>query len=158
MNSAARTKLGSSLLAFVAGGVSLFAASAASAADVTVSIDETRAVTLDRPVTTLSVGNPAIAGVTVQDGKTLFLLGRSFGRTNILALDQTGQTVADMTVFVTGAGKDAVTVFRGPEQSTYNCMPSCERSLMPGDGKSPFEDLSSQINTKTSMSEGAAKP
>lgn len=156
MKFAAKTTLGTPLLAFVAGGLALLSAASASAADVTVGIDETRAVTLDRPVSTLSVGNPAIAGVNVQDGKTLFLLGRSFGRTNILAIDGNGQTIADMTVFVTGAGKDAVTVFRGPEQFTYNCSPNCERALMPGDSKTPFDDLSGQISTKTSMSEGAA--
>ena len=115
----------------------------------TVSIDQTRTLDLDRSVSTLSVGNPSIADVSIQNGNHLFLLGKSFGRTNVVALDPSGKTVLDMTVFVTSAG--SVTVYKGNRQLTYNCAPNCERALMPGDSKDDFEALSGQINTKSGL-------
>jgi Flp pilus assembly secretin CpaC len=119
-----------------------------------IAIDQTQTLELDRPITTLSIGNPSIADVNIQNGSRLFLLGKSFGRTNILGLDSSGKTVIDMTVFVTAANAGAVTVYKGNKQTTYNCAPKCERALMPGDSKEDFESLSGQIGQKASMAAG----
>jgi Pilus formation protein N terminal region len=120
---------------------------------ISVAIDQTRTLDLEQSVATLSVGNPSIADASIQSGNHLFLLGKSFGRTNVVALDSNGKTVLNMTVFVTSAG--SVTVFKGNRQLTYNCAPNCERALMPGDSKDDFETLSGQINSKTSMGTSA---
>ena len=120
---------------------------------ISLAIDQTRILELDGPVSTLSVGNPSIADVSIQNGNHLFLLGKSFGRTNVVTLDQAGNTVLDMTVFVTSVG--SVTVYKGNRQLTYNCAPNCERALMPGDSKEDFDMLSGQITTKTGMGTSA---
>lgn len=158
MKFAAKTRFAPPLLAFVAGGVTLLSASLASAADtVTIGIDQTRPVTLDTSVATLSVGNPDIIGVTMQNDKMLFLLGRSYGYTNIVGLDSDGKVVYEANVHVLGPQDGAVTLTRNNTQISYNCAPRCERTLMPGDDKDEYGVLSGQIGTKTSMSEDAAK-
>jgi Flp pilus assembly secretin CpaC len=121
----------------------------------TIAIDQTQTLELDRPITTLSIGNPSIADVNIQNGNRIFLLGKSFGRTNVLALDSTGKTILDMTIFVTAASGGSVTVYKGARQITYNCAPKCERALMPGDSKEDFEALSGQISQKASMGSGS---
>ena len=131
--------------------VSLVAWAPAWASDVSVGLDQTRTLRLNQPITTLSIGNPAIADVSVQDGQTLFVLGKSFGRTNVLALDSKGQTVLDMTVLVTAPDKGMVTVYRGVKQTTYDCGTSCERALIPGDDKESFDALQNQISSKVHM-------
>jgi len=117
----------------------------------TVAIDQTQTLQLDRPISTLSIGNPSIADVNIQNGNRIFVLGKSFGRTNVLALDSTGETILDMTVFVTAPSGNSVTVYKGGRQLSYNCTPKCERTLMPGDAKDEFEALSNQFNQKASM-------
>jgi Flp pilus assembly secretin CpaC len=120
-----------------------------------IAIDQTQTLQLDRAITTLSIGNPSIADVNIQNGNRLFLLGKSFGRTNILGLDSAGKTVIDMTIFVTASNSGSVTVYKGNKQVTYNCAPKCERALMPGDSKDEFDALSGQISQKASMGGGA---
>lgn len=157
MKSVAQTRFAPPLLAFVAGGMTLLSASLASAADtVSLGIDESHPVVLDHAVATLSVGNPDILGVSMQNDKMLFLLGRTYGYTNIVGLDSDGKVVYEANVHVVGPQDGALTLNRGIEQLSFNCAPRCEHTLMPGDEKDTFNTLSSQIGTKTGMSEDAA--
>lgn len=137
-----------------AGIALLLSVGAAFASDLTVGIDQTRTVRLTSPITTISVGNPAIADVSLENG-TMFVLGRSFGRTNILGLDAKGDTVLDLNVSVTQPNEGNVTVYRGTRQASYNCAPNCERALMPGDGKDEYDQLSNQVSNKMSVNASA---
>ena len=82
-----RTKL---YLLSLAAAVIGFAAPAL-AGSVTVPIDQARIVTFKQPVSTVYVGNPSMADVTVIDSHRVFVLGKAFGTTNIIALDAYGQ-------------------------------------------------------------------
>lgn len=131
---------------------SLIAATPAlAAADLSVGLDQTRTLRIEQPIQTLSIGNPAIADVNVRDGQTIFVLGKSYGRTNVLGLDAKGETVLDMTVSVTASDQGAVTVYRGSKQTSYDCAKGCQRALVPGDDKDQFELLQSQISSKVHM-------
>src|SRR3569832_1449347 len=55
--------------------------------DMRVEFDQTQVVRLDRDAKTVLVGNPAIADAQMVDPKTVYVLGRMFGQTNIVALD-----------------------------------------------------------------------
>lgn len=131
--------------------VAVLGSGSAFADNLSVGLDQTRTVHVDQQIATLSIGNPAIADVNVRDGKTLFVLGKSFGRTNVLALDNKGQTVLDVTVLVTSAQGGAVTVYRGTKQSSYDCATNCQRALVPGDDSEQFDKLQGQISTKVKM-------
>ncbi len=134
-----------------AAAVASFAASAASAADLIINIDQTTTLHVEEQIATVSVGNPAIADVNVRDGKTLFVLGKSFGRTNIVALDSKGRPVFDTTVLVSQPKSGAVTVYRGAKQTSYDCAGSCQRALVPGDDNDQFDKLQNQISGKVKM-------
>ena len=129
----------------------LVAAGSASASDLSVGLDQMRTLHVEQPISTLSIGNPAIADINVRDGQTLFVLGKSFGRTNVLAFDSKGQTILDMTVLVTSPSNGAVTVYRGSKQTSYDCSKDCQRSLVPGDDSEQFEKLQGQISSKVKM-------
>jgi len=115
--------------------------------EISITIDQTRMLDLENPVSTVSVGNPAIADINIQNDR-LFLIGKSFGRTNILALGPSGEKVLEMMVYVTSTGGASVTVYKGNRQLSYNCAPTCDRTLMPGDSGQDFDMISGQMSTK----------
>ncbi|MGA7676025.1 MAG: pilus assembly protein N-terminal domain-containing protein [Rhizomicrobium sp.] len=121
-------------------------AAQARAASVAVALDEVRMVAFDKPVSTLYVGNPAIADITMIDKRHAFILGKAFGATNIVALDASGTEVSNQQVVVFGSDTAIVTLQRGTAQVTYSCVASrCEPSPQPGDGKDPFDTSMDQI-------------
>jgi Flp pilus assembly secretin CpaC len=121
------------------------AASSALASDLAVPMDEVRMVAFGKPVTTVYVGNPAIADVTVIDSRHVFLLGRSFGSTNLIALGQDGKLVANTHVTVFTRGGATVTVQRGPNSVTYACANAqCRPAPLPGDAQTTFDTVTGQ--------------
>jgi hypothetical protein len=137
----------------------LAASSAAAAAGnaVAIPLDEVRVITFTKPVSTLYVGNPVIADVTVIDNRHAFLQGKAFGSTNLIALDADGRQIANRQVVVAGGGASVVTLQRGTSQTTYTCATSrCETSPQPGDGKDNFEAVLDQVAKHQSMLANAA--
>ncbi len=63
--------------------------------NVDVTIDEARLIRLDADAAQIIVGNPAIADATVQSARLLVITGKSYGATNIIALDE-GDTRSSM--------------------------------------------------------------
>jgi hypothetical protein len=111
-----------------------------------VPLDEVRVVSFASPVTTLYVGNPVIADVTIIDNRHAFVQGKAFGVTNIVALDANGRPVANQQIVVSGKGNAVVTLQRGTQQMTYACAASrCQTAPQPGDGKEAFEAGTDQI-------------
>jgi Flp pilus assembly secretin CpaC len=105
----------------------------ASAADpIAVVLDEAKLMKVPERATTLIVGNPLIADVSVQPGGVLVVTGKGFGATNIVALDRSGTVVMERMVEVVAPDK-IVTVFRGFTRETYNCSPDCQLRVMNGD-------------------------
>ncbi len=115
-------------------------------AAVTVPLDEVRLVAFEKPVSTLYVGNPTIADITMIDKRHAFVLGKSFGATNIIALDSAGQQISNNQVVVSGGGSGVVILQRGPARVTYSCTGErCEPMPRPGDSKDIFDTGMDQI-------------
>jgi Flp pilus assembly secretin CpaC len=134
------------------------ASGAAHSAGLAVPLDEARMITFAKPVATLYVGNPVIADVTVIDKRHAFVLGKSFGTTNIIALDADGTEIDSRRVTVVGSSAATVILHRGAAQVTYACVAQrCEATPVPGDGKDAFDAGIEQIRkhqdlvTKTAM-------
>jgi hypothetical protein len=107
------------------------------AGGVGVTIDQARLVSFPEPVKTVYVGNPWIADVSMVDAEHAFLLGKTFGVTNLIALSADGKQISNQQVTVLNNGA-AVTVNRGPEQFNYMCTAAhCETAPRPGDPQ-PF--------------------
>ena len=119
----------------------LIAASPALAAEknqaVALSLDEVHTLTFRNPVSTVYVGNPSIADVTMIDARHAFVQGKGYGRTNIMALNRDNVMVFNTHVTVTGNnGGGTVTLNRGAQRVTLNCAGGrCEPTPMPGDSK-----------------------
>jgi Flp pilus assembly secretin CpaC len=145
------------VLAAALSSLSLGAAQAGSA--MSVPLDEVRVVSFAKPVATLYVGNPVIADVMIIDSRHAFVQGKSFGTTNIVALDSTGRSVSNQEVVVAGkAGAGGtVTLQRGKEQITYACANNrCQPAPQPGDAKDAFDSATDQIGKYQGMIARAA--
>ncbi|MDE2112791.1 MAG: pilus assembly protein N-terminal domain-containing protein [Alphaproteobacteria bacterium] len=109
-------------------------------------LDQVRVVTFAEPISTLYVGNPVIADVTMIDKRHAFVQGKAFGATNLVALDAAGHEINNRQVVVFGDSASLVTLQRGTGQVTYSCVSTrCEPSPQPGDDKDAFGSAMSQI-------------
>src|SRR5215468_2212067 len=108
---------------------------------VALGLDEVHTLAFRAPVSTVYVGNPSIADVTMIDARHAFVQGKGYGRTNIMALNRDNVMVFNTHVTVTGSsGGGTVTLNRGAQRVTLNCGGGrCEATPMPGDGKDAFE-------------------
>jgi Flp pilus assembly secretin CpaC len=124
---------------------------------VAVPLDEVRVITFAHPVSTLYVGNPVIADVTIIDSRHAFVQGKAFGATNIVALDAAGRQIANSQIVVAGSGTAVVTLQRGMAQTTYACAASrCQTAPQPGDGKDAYDAATDQITKHQAMLAKAA--
>jgi hypothetical protein len=132
-------------------------AAPAFAADVSVPMDEVRMVAFNRPVATLYMGNTTIADVNMIDSRHAFVLGKTFGETNLIALGPDGREVSNQHITVFGRRVGMVTLNRGPAQYNYTCTKAhCETQPVPGDVKTYFDDTHGAIQTHEDMGEKAA--
>lgn len=144
------------VLVFVA---AIVAAGAASAAGLTVPMDEVRLVAFKKPVSTVYLGNPSIADLTVIDSRHVFVLGKTFGTTNLIALGDDKSVIANESVTVFGRSAGAVTLNRGAETFTYTCTSRhCETGPVPGDEKTYFGNAESEAGTHEDDGTKAATP
>jgi hypothetical protein len=111
---------------------------------VAVPLDEVRVVTFTRPVSTVFVGNPVVADATVIDQHHIFVLGKGFGSTNMIALGPQSETIANQRITVVDRGGSVVTLNKGAAQYSYACTGGhCQPNPVPGDQKGFFDDNSS---------------
>jgi Flp pilus assembly secretin CpaC len=115
------------------GGVALLAGPGAALAQsgrISVEIDQAQRVQLSGPAGSVIVGNPEIADVTVVDANTLYITGKGYGVTEVVAVDQIGRTVFQSQVVVTaGDGAGRVRVWRGAQATEMACAASCSPSV-----------------------------
>ena len=104
-------------------------------ARVDVQLDRTSVVRLPASASAVVVGNPAIADIAVHSTDTLLVLGRSYGSTNILAMDAVGRIISDTTVHVGASrGQNSLRVYEGGDsRRTYACEPDCLPAPQLGD-------------------------
>ncbi len=125
---------------------------AATAAEtVVVMIDHAKIVRLPEKAQTVIVGNPSIADVTVQKNGVLVVTGKSFGATNLLALDTTGNMIAESMIRVQASPDATITVQRGLERETYSCAPTCQPQGQLGDAKQYFTDRHDQAKSRDAL-------
>jgi Flp pilus assembly secretin CpaC len=114
---------------------------------ISVPLDEVRVVAFSQPIATVYVGNPAIADVSMIDGRHAFVLGKGFGATNVVALDADGKQIVNQSVTVFGHTGNTVILHRGTAQATLNCAHArCEIAPMPGDDKDTFANRMEQLS------------
>lgn len=121
----------------------------------TVPMDEAKLITFTQPVTTLFIGNPVIADVTIIDSHHAYLLGKTFGATNMIGLDANNRQVMNAQINVTNRMVGSVTLNRGADTYNYSCTRlHCETSPRPGD---PSAYVSNTQGTVQSQQEASTK-
>ena len=140
----------------MAGATVLLSSQAASAQDLIVKYDQASIVRLSRPAAEIIVGNPSITDVSIQSGTSLVITGKSFGITNIIALDAQGQVIRDQRVMVRVDDDRMVTVNQGGKRQSFACTPTCAPTLTIGDDAEFFSKTQGTVTAKSKMSEGAA--
>jgi Flp pilus assembly secretin CpaC len=107
-------------------------AGAAQAQSLNVEIDRSTRIGLSGSAASVIVGNPAIADVTVVDANTLFVTGKGYGVTEVIAVDALGRTLFQGEIVVTGGATGSVRVWRGAQATEMACAASCSPSIRNG--------------------------
>ncbi len=123
---------------------------------IAVNVDQAKLVKLPTRVSTIVVGNPLIADVTLQTGGILVVTGKGYGATNFIAMDRAGEVLVDRVIQVEGPTDQLVTIYRGIDRESYSCMPVCQRRATLGDGDSYFKAVMDQAGTLSSQASGSA--
>ena len=124
---------------------------------VIVMVDHAKVVRLPEKAQTVIIGNPAIADVAVQRNGVMVVTGKSFGVTNLIALDASGALLAESLVRV-GVDSDSVlTVQRGLERESYSCTPLCQPSAQLGDAPKYFSEVGGQATARNGFALGTSK-
>jgi Flp pilus assembly secretin CpaC len=126
---------------------------------VAVNVDQAKLVKLPERVSTIVVGNPLIADVTMQPGGMVVVTGKGYGATNFIAMNRAGEVLVDRVIQVQGPTDRVITVYRGVDRESYSCSPICQRRVTLGDGETYFKSTMDQAGALSSQaSGGAAKP
>lgn len=126
--------------------------------DIDLTIDIAKLLRLKRPAATIVVGNPSIADATVRSGTMMVLMGKSYGNTNLIALDGAGQEIVHLNLTVSPPEFRALSLYRGTDRYSYSCNPRCDRVLALGDPAKPFKDLNDEYRAKTENALGDGSP
>lgn len=112
----------SGLLALMA----LLSAGAAEAASkIVIEKNHSARIVLPASAGSVVVGNPDIADVTVVDSRTLYIIGRGFGRSSVSVTDGAGRNIFDADVMVGTPVEGGVTVYKGLKSTTLICGRTC---------------------------------
>lgn len=106
--------------------------------------DQATAIRLDQPAKTIVVGNSSIAEALLVNDRTIYVQGRIFGNTNLIALDENGTEILNTLITVGAPLSAQVTLYRGNSQSNLACSPRCERTVTMGD-----TDVDTQIKNSS---------
>jgi Flp pilus assembly secretin CpaC len=128
-------------------------ASKAAAEDLIVHYDQAQLLRLPRAVAEVIVGNPSIADVTIQGGNLLVVTGKTFGVTNVIALDSDRNVIQDQRIIVERDLQGVVNLHKGTARYTLACAPNCQTTLTVGDDGTHFDTIKRQNLDKTGFSE-----
>jgi hypothetical protein len=127
---------------------------------IVVRIDQAGLFKLPDRATTIVIGNPLIADISIEPGGLAVLTGKGYGATNIIVMDRTGAVLAEHIVEVQGPSDRTMVVYRGTLQQTYSCTPNCSPRITLGDDSGYFNEVINASSTRntSSLTAGAGSP
>jgi Flp pilus assembly secretin CpaC len=120
---------------------------------ISVHVNMARVLRVNAPASTVIVGNPGVADVTIQDAQTLVLTGKAYGQTNLIVLDNNGDPVADTLIEVSQEQSDLVTVYVSGARTSVSCTPKCTPTVMVGDAPNYTETVTQSYGLVKQMFE-----
>lgn len=122
--------------------------SSSAPSQIVVMLNQAKVIQLPEGASTVIVGNPMIADVTLlRNTKNMILTAKGFGETNLIALDGQGRSVGESMLRVT-APTSGLVVQRGLERETWDCTPRCQPTLMLGDSTKFATEAVGQIQLR----------
>lgn len=117
-------------------------------------LDQAKVLQLPANTSTVIIGNPVIADVSMlRRTNQMVLTGKGYGETNMIALDSEGNAIGESTVRVTGSTHGLI-VQRGMTRETYSCNPRCQPTLNLGDDEKFMTGTAGQIRARATASQG----
>ena len=100
---------------------------------IAVTLDQAKIAKLPAGATTLIIGNPMIADVTMlKNNNSMVITGKGFGQTNLIAIDAGGSIIEEKQVRVLPA-KTVLVLQNGSSRISYACNPQCMPTVQLGD-------------------------
>jgi Flp pilus assembly secretin CpaC len=136
----------------------LLASAAAMADGLTLNWREARVIKLAKPATSVVIGDPTVADVTLETPQTVVVFGKTPGETNILVLSGDQELLLDWPVVVSPVTARHVSVVNAvageaPAEVLYACgTERCTRVLSPTDVQ-----FTSSASSSTSSDTDASK-
>ncbi len=127
------------------------------AEDLIVRYDQSQLLRMPSQISEIIIGNPSIADVTIQGGNMLVITGRTFGITNIIALDADKNVIQDQRIVVERDERSIVNVSRAGQRQSFSCTPNCAPTLTIGDESAFFDSISKASSNKTKFSESGSE-
>jgi len=125
---------------------------------IAVTLDQAKIEKLPAGATTLIIGNPMIADVTMlKNNNAMVITGKGFGQTNLIAIDAGGSVVEEKQVRVLPA-RTVLVLQNGTSRISYACNPQCMPTVQLGDDDKMFSEAGAQIATRNGYAAGAAGP
>ncbi len=122
-----------------------------------IKLDEAKIAKLPAGTSTLVVGNPMIADVTMlKTGDAMVLTGKGYGETNLIALDAHGAILLERQLRVL-PNKSVVVLQNGASRVSYSCNPDCMPTVQLGDDPKNFSDAGGEVTTRNGLAAGAVK-
>lgn len=129
-------------------------AGAAQAQDIRVAIDQSFPVRLANSASGVAIGNPSIAGVSMQNDHFFFVTGRAYGTTNLTVVDANNHVMFSGRVVVVPDETNTVRVMRNNETASYECTPTCRPA--PNIGDATFDAVNQQATAHASAANSSA--
>ncbi len=127
---------------------------AASSDVVRVSVDKARVARIPDHTQILVIGQPGVADVTMLKNTGMGVItGKSFGETNLMALDAQGNLLGEWTVKV-GADQPDLLVQNGANRESYICAPDCLPTVDLADAKSVASERAAAVGAHTTFASG----
>ena len=123
---------------------------------IAVTLDQAKIARLPAGATTLIIGNPMIADVTMlKNNNSMVITGKGFGQTNLIAIDAAGSIIEEKQVRVLPA-KTVLVLQNGTSRVSYACNPECMPTVQLGDDDKSFAEAGGQITTRNGYAAGGA--
>ncbi|MDB5649291.1 MAG: pilus assembly protein [Hyphomicrobiales bacterium] len=127
------------------------------AESIVVKLDQAKIIQLPEGTSTVIVGNPGVADVTLLKKKgRMILTAKGFGETNMLALDAQGNSIGESIVRVVAADNSLI-VQRGLERESYSCSPRCQPTVTLGDTPRYMSEAAGQVQQRNTFSAPPAR-
>jgi Flp pilus assembly secretin CpaC len=121
---------------------------------VVVTVDRARIARIPEKTQTLVIGQPGIADVTMLKNSGMGVItGKSFGETNLIALDGEGNMLGEWIIRV-GAEKADLLVQNGTSRESYICAPNCLPTVELADNKGVAGDRAGAVSAHVGFSSG----